>query len=313
MLFCASFLSLFHQSKRFCPICVSIHLISFAWLSVWFLLGSFWGGRGWGQRWSNNVGGFCPLKFLPHFPRIRKFLSFSLCNVILSLFEEFFSQWELKEGTGLPSSAVPLCDSIWARAAPLCPRGWRLFLPHLREVLSLRVWRCWLGIFSEQWMLRQGSGACAAPICYHGTAPAHGEMPALIGQKCQGKIGSDGRAQFCCKSPALCKNCPLQSCGMQRWAFSICWCSFPSDFPLISLLLLRAALPNTPNKARAGPRLLCLPEHPQLNRRTVPNLASVNDFPCFKNLPGMLWLMMIFHPVGSVYFSHYRIIVLFLK
>lgn len=130
---------------------------------------------------------------------------------------------------------MPLCDSIWARAAPLCPRGWRLFLPHLREVLSLRVWRCWLGIFSEQWMLRQGSGACAAPICYHGTAPAHGEMPALIGQKCQGKIGSDGRAQFCCKSPALCKNCPLQSCGMQRWAFSICWCSFPSDFPLISL------------------------------------------------------------------------------
>lgn len=134
-------------------------------------------------------------------------------------------------------------------------------------------------VFNKHLMLRLSFARLCCSICYHGTAPAQGEMPALRGHKCQGEISLGSRSQFCRGIPALCRNCPLQSCVMQELGSS----PFAAAcFPLSYLLL-------NPGLAPA--------------EQTGPHLASVNDSLCFKNQPRMLWLIMISHPVSSLYIT----------
>lgn len=56
---------------------------------------------------------------------------------------------------------------------------------------------------------------------------------------------------------------------------------FPLSY-LLLLLLLKVALPNTP-KSRLAPGFSLPPSAPPAEQQTVPNLASVGDFLCFKN------------------------------
>lgn len=84
-------------------------------------------------------------------------------------------------------------------------------------------------VFNKHLMLRLSFARLCCSICYHGTAPAQGEMPALIGHKCQGEISLGSRSQFCRGIPALCRNCPLQSCHAGAGLFPICCCLFPSE------------------------------------------------------------------------------------
>lgn len=160
-------------------------------------------------------------------------------------------------------------------------------------------------VSNKQLMLRQSSAWLCPPICYHGTAPAQGEMPALIGQKCQGEISLDGRTQLCCESPVLCKNSPLQPCVMQELGF----------FPF----------------AAAGFPLKAAP--PTLQSQGWPQAALPPSAPPAQQQPGLIWLHWMISCVlrtsqeccvwwwypfllvlcRSCYFSHYMIIVLFLK
>lgn len=135
-------------------------------------------------------------------------------------------------------------------------------------------------VSNKQSMLRHSSAWLCLPICYHGTAPAQGETPALIGQKRQGEISLDGRAQLCCESPVLCKNSPLQTCVMRELGF----------FPF-------AAAP--PNPAESGLAPGCSASISTPSSAAAPaHLASLNDFLCFKNQPRILCLMMISLPVS---------------
>lgn len=204
-------------------------------------------------------------------------------------------------------SSVTWCESQESHSAEVA-HGWRLFLLHHREILSLSVWQCWLGILSptNSWCSDLALQGCAAPICYHGTAPAQGEMPALIGQKCQGKISLDRRSQFCCKIPRI---APSRTVACRSWAFPTCCCSFPSELPSPP----EGCSPQHP-ELRAGPSLP--PSAPPAEQQTGPNLASVNDFLCFRasqECCGRLWYPILSVLCISHYFSHYTIIALFLK
>lgn len=110
-------------------------------------------------------------------------------------------------------------------------------------------------VSNKQSMLRHSSAWLCLPICYHGTAPAQGETPALIGQKRQGEIGLDGRAQLCCESPVLCKNSPSRPVSCGNWAFSHLLLLPPT---LQSQGWPQAALPPSAPPAQRQPQLIWL-------------------------------------------------------
>lgn len=107
---------------------------------------------------------------------------------------------------------------------------------------------------------------CAAPICYHGVVPARGEMPALIGQKCQGKISLDRRTHFCSKSPVFARIPPSRTVSCRSQAFFhllllvSLWVtsSSSSSWRLLSQTLRSQGWPQSS---------VCLHQHPQLNSR----------------------------------------------